>query len=74
MTPLQRNFCKSLIAVVGGNAVYYLLLWPWLPQPARHRAYELDLGLLVDFWVCLALYGAAELLWRRLGPRFMKYR
>jgi len=57
-----RNFTKSLIAVLAGNAVYFLLLMPHLPPAARHREFDFDLGLLVDFWVCLVFYGLVELL------------
>jgi hypothetical protein len=57
-----RNFTKSLIAVLAGNAAYFLLLVPRLPASARHRAFDFDLGLLIDFWVCLVIYGLIELL------------
>ncbi len=55
------NFIKSLIAVVAGNAIYFLLLTPVLPPAGRHAPGRLDLGLLVDFWVCLSVYGMVEL-------------
>jgi len=34
---------------------------PYLPRMAQHQAYRLDLGLLVDFWICLVMYGIIEL-------------
>ena len=55
-----RNFWKSLAAVVLGNAVYFLLL-PHLPPAARHAPNRLDVGLAVDFWICLVLYGIIDL-------------
>ena len=66
-----RNFSKSLIAVLAGNAGYFLLLAPRLPAAARHRAFDLDLGLVIDFWLCLVAYGLIELvlfLRRAAGP------
>ncbi len=62
---MSRNFAKSLIAVLAGNAIYFLLLMPVLPAAARHGRDRLDLGLLIDFWICLAVYGVVEILWRR---------
>lgn len=64
-----RNFVKSLIAVVVGNAIYFLLLMPNLPEGARHRPGRLDLGLIIDFWICLVLYGAIELYVRHRDAR-----
>lgn len=59
---MLRNFTKSLMAVLAGNGVYFLLLMPHLPPVARHREFDFDLGLLVDFWLCLVAYGLIELL------------
>ncbi len=50
------NFVQSLVAVLLGNAVYYVLM-PSLPPAARHRLFRPDLGLVVDFWFCLVAYG-----------------
>jgi hypothetical protein len=44
------------VAIVVGNVVYFLLL-PSLPQVARHRPFQIDLGMVVDFWFCLVAYG-----------------
>ena len=62
---LSRNFVISLAAVVLGNAIYFLLM-PYLPPAVRHRSYTLwpDLGLLIDFWICLVMYGVIALLFR----------
>jgi hypothetical protein len=61
---LRANFWKSLIAVVTGNLLYLFVLSPWLPLPARHRPNVIDLGLIVDVWVCLVIYGIIELFLR----------
>jgi hypothetical protein len=53
---LSVNFLQSLLAVLLGNATYYLLM-PSLPPAARHKLFQLDLGLLVDFWFCVVAYG-----------------
>ncbi|MBZ5569889.1 MAG: hypothetical protein LAN64_18825 [Acidobacteriia bacterium] len=53
---------KALIAVVVGNAIYFLLLMPLLPPAGRHGIARLDFGLLIDFWVCLLAFGVIELI------------
>lgn len=50
------NFVQSLIAVLAGNAAYFLLM-PYLPLAARHVPERLDLGVAVDFWLCLFFLG-----------------
>jgi hypothetical protein len=65
---LPKNFWQSLIAVVVGNAIYFLLM-PKLPLRARHSVDRLDLGLVVDFWICLVIYGLLELFKRWRRPR-----
>ena len=62
---LSRNFFISLAAVVLGNAIYFLIM-PHLPPAAQHRSLRIlpDLGLVVDFWICLVLYGLLSLLFR----------
>ena len=53
------NFVQSLIAVLAGNLVYFLLM-PHLPPAARHIPPRLDLGVLVDFWFCVVILGAIK--------------
>lgn len=53
------NFLQSLIAVVAGNIVYFLLM-PHLPPAARHDPTRLDLGVLIDFWFCLVFLGVIK--------------
>ena len=50
------NFVQSLAAVVLGNTVYFLLM-PSLPPAARHHLFQIDLGLVVDFWFCVVAFG-----------------
>ncbi len=61
---MLRRLLKQLIAIVVGNAIYFFILMPYLPPKARHQPDRLDLGLLVDFWVCVVVYGLMELLAR----------
>jgi hypothetical protein len=49
------NFIQAFAAVVLGNVAYFLLA-PSLPLP-RHHPFQMDVGLLVDFWFCLVAYG-----------------
>ena len=64
----MRNFLTSLAAVLLGNAVYFALM-PYLPPAAQHRAYAIDLGLLIDFWLCVVFFGLLRLLDRRRGSQ-----
>jgi hypothetical protein len=59
------NFLTALIAVVLGNAIYFLVLMPLLPAAGRHGIARIDLGLLIDFWVCLAVFGVIHLVLHR---------
>lgn len=58
------NFVHALIAVLAGNAIYFLVM-PTLPVPARHVAFRFDLGLVVDFWFCLVVLGIVKTVARR---------
>lgn len=53
------NFAQSLIAVLAGNLVYFLVM-PYLPAAARHNPMRFDLGVVVDFWFCLVFLGAIK--------------
>ncbi|HEY3975461.1 MAG TPA: hypothetical protein VGM18_20845 [Candidatus Sulfotelmatobacter sp.] len=50
------NFLQALLAILLGNVVYFALV-PSLPPAARHRPMRIDLGMVLDFWFCLAVYG-----------------
>lgn len=55
-TPLRR-WLEYLIAILIGNAIYYFSLVPHLPDSLRHQGFHTDLGMLVDFVICVAVYG-----------------
>jgi ABC-type uncharacterized transport system permease subunit len=61
-----RRLLKQTIAVVVGNLLYFFVIMPHLPAAGQHRPDRLDLGLIVDFWICVVLYGVVELVDRRL--------
>ncbi len=57
------NFLQSLVAVVAGNVVYFLVM-PYLPAAAQHNPTKLDLGVIVDFWICLVFLGIIKTVWK----------
>jgi hypothetical protein len=67
---LWGNLWKSAIAVVLGNFIYFVILSPLLPESARHQGYHsFDLGLVIDFWVCLVIYGLLLMILRKKSQR-----
>ena len=60
MKPLTAKWLKYLVAILVGNGLYFALN-PYLPELARHHPFKFDLGTLVDFWLCLVVYGLIEL-------------
>jgi hypothetical protein len=62
--PRERQFLGAtpirwpeyLVAILIGNAIYYLSLAPHLPQVLRHQGFGIDGGVIVDFAVCVAVY------------------
>ncbi len=50
-----RNFLDALVAVLAGNALYFLLM-PHLPPVMRHSLFKQDFGLVVDFIVCAIIF------------------
>ena len=56
-----RRWLEYLVAIVIGNAVYYLSLSPHLPDFLRHNGFQMDWGVLVDFAVCVGVYGLIRL-------------
>lgn len=63
---VYRRLIKQAIAVVAGNLLYFFVLMSHLPPAGRHRPDRLDLGLIVDFWVCVVVYGVIELVDRHV--------
>jgi len=55
----MKNFLDALVAVLAGNAIYYLLV-PHLPPVARHGLFKEDWGLLLDFAICTAIFAGVK--------------
>ena len=52
---------RYLIAIILGNIIYFLLM-PHLPPKAQHQPFQMDWGVAVDFWICVACYGIVRLI------------
>jgi hypothetical protein len=62
----MKNFLDALVAVLAGNAIYYLLM-PHLPRAIRHSLYKEDWGLLIDFAICSVIFAIVK--YQRRNPR-----
>ena len=60
MPVTRAKLLKYLAAILLGNALYFALS-AYLPPPAQHHSWKVDLGTVVDFWCCLMVYGLMEL-------------
>jgi hypothetical protein len=58
-SPMMKNLLDALVAVLAGNATYFLLM-PHLPAVARHALFKEDWGLLVDFAICTVIFAAVK--------------
>jgi hypothetical protein len=56
-----RTWVEYLVAILLGNAIYYLSLQPHLPDFLRHKLFNADLGVFLDFIVCVGIYGLIRL-------------
>jgi hypothetical protein len=54
------NFFEALVAVLAGNAIYFLLM-PHLPRNMRHGLFKEDWGLVVDFAICTVIFVTVKL-------------
>lgn len=66
---MRQGWIRSAVAVLVGNLIYFRILTPLLPPAAHHAPWQWDLGLLLDAWVCLVVYGVVELVRRVRGAR-----
>ncbi len=57
------KFTKIFVAVIGGNAIYYVFE-DNLPAVFHHRIFSFDWGLLLDFWICVFLWMILDLIGR----------
>ena len=63
-----RRWAEYLVAVLVGNIVY-LFIEPELPSAMRHRMFRIDLGLAINFLICVAAYGLVRLARLRSSAR-----
>lgn len=52
-----RRWLEYLVAILLGQAIYYFSLVPHLPYSLQHQGFQIDLGMFLDFIVCVAVYG-----------------
>ena len=57
---LSRRWAEYLVAVLAGN-VAYLFIEPKLPAAMQHHMFRVDLGLAIDFLMCVGIYGLVRL-------------
>ncbi len=60
-TMTTRRWVEYTVAILAGNAIYFLVLFPGLTRPLQHQPFAIDLGLALDFLCCVAVYGAIRL-------------
>jgi len=61
MSKSAANFFHALVAVLAGNALYFLLE-RYLPAGAHHVPFKIDVGMVVDFWFCLVVFGIVKMI------------
>lgn len=55
---IGRTLGEALVAILAGNALYFLGLFPHLPPLWRHQSFAADRGLALDFLLCLVAFAA----------------
>ena len=61
--PVARNFFDALVAVMAGNAIYFLLM-PFFPVAIRHAMFKEDWGLAIDFVICAVIFVVVKIVRR----------
>ncbi|MGO9643070.1 MAG: hypothetical protein ACLP1Y_17400 [Candidatus Acidiferrales bacterium] len=57
---LARRWGEYVLAILAGN-ILYLLIEPQLPTALHHRLFRVDAGVLIDFVLCVLIYGGIRL-------------
>lgn len=60
MSLTAARWKRFLVVILLGNGLYYAS-YPHLPFAAQHQPFRPDLGIVVDLWFCLLVYGILEL-------------
>ena len=63
----KRRWIEYSVAVLVGNAIYFLVLYPGLAPALQHQPNRFDLGLAIDFLCCVLVYLAIRLGRRHAG-------
>jgi H+/gluconate symporter-like permease len=69
LSKMAVRLLKYLVAILLGNAIYFLVILPHVPAAGRHQPFKIDLGLVLDFWTCVACWGVIEMIVRRRRTR-----
>lgn len=59
MTP--RRWIEYLAAILAGNGIYFLVLFPALPRWLQHQPFHFDAGLALAFFCCVVVYAVIRL-------------
>lgn len=67
MTP--RRWIEYIAAILTGNAIYFLVLFPSLPPALQHQPpdpknlvpFRFDAGLVLAFLCCVVVYGVIRM-------------
>lgn len=62
-TKTLSNFFDALVAVLAGNAIYFLLM-PHMPPAMRHSLFREDFGLAIDFVICAIIFVGVKMMRR----------
>ena len=57
----SRLWIEYSAAILVGNAIYFLVLYPDLAPSLQHRPFRFDVGLALDFLCCVIVYGVIRL-------------
>ena len=57
----KSRWIEYSVAVLVGNAIYFWVLHPGLPPVLQNKPSRFDLGLVIDFLVCVLVYVAIRL-------------
>jgi hypothetical protein len=50
-----HNWMRMLLSVLLGNLIYFAAQ-PVLPAALKHRLFQADVGLILDFAICAVIY------------------
>jgi hypothetical protein len=56
-----RRWIEYTAAILAGNAIYFLVLYPSLTPSLQHQPFRFDAGLALDFLCCVVVYGVIRL-------------